>query len=75
MHVTDENANSGAKGRRLALFMAGVGVFWILVTEIGRQYGWSPTLRIAFDLIVLVGFGYGLWQGLKLWQNRRADED
>ena len=67
--------DSSSRGRRLAIFMAGVGLFWILVTEIGDQYGWSQRVRALFDLIVLAGFGYGLWLGIGLWRSRHGDED
>lgn len=64
-----------ARGRRLAVFMAGVGLFWILATEIGRQYNWTQHTRLFFDLAALAAFGFGLWLGYNLWRDRRGDED
>ena len=69
------NLDTGAKGRRLALFIAGVGVFWILVNLIGNEYEWSHRTRALFDLIALAGFGVGLVKGAILWRQRREDED
>ena len=69
-----EKSEHNLKGRRLALFMAGVGLFWILFTEIGNQYEWTQRTRALFDLVALAGFGFGLWQGFKMWQDRKSDE-
>ena len=68
-----QNDDSSRKGRRIAVFLAGVGIFWIFVIELGNQYEWSQRTRALFDLIVLAGFGFGLWQGIKLWRARRDD--
>ena len=64
-----------ARGRQLAIFMAVVGLLWILVTEIGREYGWSQHTRLFFDLAALAAFGFGLWLGINLWRDRRRDEE
>jgi len=61
-------------GQRVALLMAGTGVFWILVTLIGSEYGWSLRTRAFFDLAALAGFGFALWQTYKLWRARRDDK-
>ena len=70
-----EKSDTSARGRRVAIFLAGVGLFWILAFEIGNQYGWSVRARALFDLIALAGFGYGLWLGYGLWRDRRSDEE
>jgi threonine/homoserine/homoserine lactone efflux protein len=61
-------------GQRVALTVAAVGVFWVLVTMIGRQYGWSNQTRFIFDLAALAGFGFALWQTYQLWRTRRNDK-
>ncbi|WP_108384750.1 DUF5337 domain-containing protein [Yoonia sediminilitoris] len=61
-------------GQRTALTMAGVGVFWILVTLIGAEYGWSNRTRAFFDLAALAGFGFALWQTFQLWRTRQNDK-
>lgn len=61
-------------GQRAALFLAGVGVFWVLVTLIGNDYGWSVRTRVFFDLAALAGFGFALWQIFQLWRARQKDK-
>ncbi len=71
----DRNSDEARTGRRIALFVAGVGLFWILVTAIGSEYGWSQRTRALFDLAALAGFGAGLWMTYKLWRSRQTDKD
>ena len=68
------HTNQSRLGQRVALFMAGVGVFWVLVTMIGAEYGWSLRTRALFDLAALAGFGFALWQTFKLWRVRQNDK-
>lgn len=62
-------------GRRIALVIAGIGVFWILVTAIGVQYGWSQRTRALFDLAALAGFGLAIWMIYQLWRTRQKGKD
>ena len=57
-------------GRRVALFLAGVGLFWIVTTLAGSWLGLSPRVQILFDLFALAGFGWGLWMTIELWRKR-----
>ena len=68
------HTNQARAGQRAALLMAGVGVFWVLVTLIGDQYGWSVRTRVLFDLAALAGFGFALWQTFQLWRARQNDK-
>lgn len=68
------NTDQARAGQRVALFMAGVGVFWVLVTMIGAEYGWSIRTRAFFDLAALAGFGFALWQTFQLWRARQNDK-
>jgi hypothetical protein len=61
-------------GQRVALTVAAVGGFWVLVTMIGSQYGWSNRTRAIFDLAALAGFGFALWKTFQLWRLRRNDK-
>jgi hypothetical protein len=54
--------------------MAGTGVYWIMVTLIGKEYGWSGRTIALFDLAALAGFGFALWQTFKLWRARQNDQ-
>lgn len=65
------DADQSRQGRVIALVIAGVGVFWILVTMIGAEYGWSQRTRALFDLLALAGFGVAIWMIYGLWRNRQ----
>ncbi len=66
--------NQGKSGQRAALFLAGVGVFWILATWIGGALGLSLRVLALFDLIALAGFGWALWMTYGIWRARQNDE-
>ncbi|WP_322892723.1 MULTISPECIES: DUF5337 domain-containing protein [unclassified Yoonia] len=68
------NTAEAKAGQRVALTVAAVGVLWVLVTIIGREYGWSNRTRALFDLAALAGFGFALWQTFQLWRARRNDK-
>ena len=74
MQVARRN-DSRPNARSLAIWMAVVGVYWVLAMEIGRQYDLTMRTRALLDLIALAGFGYGLILGLRLWLTRDRDED
>ncbi len=61
-------------GQRVALIVAGTGAFWVLVTLIGVEYGWSNRTRAFFDLAALAGFGFALWQIFRLWRVRQDEK-
>lgn len=69
------DSEEARKGRRIALFIAAIGVFWSLVTALGSEYGWSQRIRALFDLAALAGFGAGLWMTYQLWRARQTDKD
>ncbi len=70
-----QNTNQTQKaGQRIALIIAGTGVFWILATLLGAEYGWPNRLRALFDLMALAGFGFALWQTITLWRARQNDK-
>ena len=60
-------------GQRVALIMAGTGVFWILAMALGAEYQWPQQVRAIFDLAALVGFGFALFKTYQLWRARQKD--
>ena len=71
----NQDSDEAKKGRRIALFIAGIGLFWILVTAIGSEYNWSIRTRALFDLVALAGFGGALWMTYQLWRDRQNGKD
>jgi hypothetical protein len=63
--------DNGKAGRRLALLIAGTGVFYVLATLIGDEYGWSNRTMGLIGLIALAGFGVALWKAIGLWRIRK----
>jgi len=68
--MADRDKDQGKAGRRLALVIAGLGIFWVLANLIGSEYGWSNRTRALFDLIVLAGFGAAMVMAIGLWRSR-----
>lgn len=58
-------------GQRAALFMAAVGLFWVITTYLGGHLGWSQRVRALFDLMALGGFGWALWMTYSIWRKRQ----
>ena len=68
-----QTKEEGKAGRRVALFIAGVGLFWILTTWLGSALGLSERVRVLFDLFALAGFGWALWMTIDIWRKRQND--
>jgi threonine/homoserine/homoserine lactone efflux protein len=69
-----EKPNVAKSGQHAALFLAGVAVFWIVVTWVGGALGWSLRVRALFDLFALAGFGWALWMIYQVWRSRQTDK-
>ena len=63
--------DDGKAGRRLALLIAGTGLFYVLATLIGDEYGWSNRTMGLIGLIALAGFGVALIKAIGLWRTRK----
>lgn len=61
-------------GQTAALFLAGIAVFWIVVTWAGGALGLSSRVRALFDLFALAGFGWALWMTYQVWRDRQIDK-
>ena len=60
-------------GQHASLWIAGLGIFWLCINLAGSYWGWSNRIRALFDLAVLAGFGFALWNVIKLWRARQSD--
>lgn len=69
------SADHARRGRRIALFVAGLGLLWIAIIAIGNAIDLSQRVRALLDLIVLAGFGWAIWKIYGLWRERREHED
>lgn len=63
------------RGRRIALFVAALGLLWIALIAIGNAMDLTQRTRALLDLIVLAGFGWAIWMIYGLWRDRREHED
>ena len=70
-----QNQKTTSAGQRVALVVAGTGLFWICAIFAGEKLGLSNRTRALFDLAALAGFGFALYLTFKLWRDRRHDED
>ena len=71
----DRQSRQARDGRRIALVIAGVGLFWIAITAVGGALDWSQRTRALFDLAALAGFGLALWMIIGLWRDRQKNKD
>jgi len=72
--MKDADQQLARKGRATALVVAGTGVFWVIVTLIGEQMGWSTRTRALFDLAALAGFIWAFVLIYQLWRLRREHQ-
>lgn len=61
--------------RRIAILIAGVGVFWIVLTAVGAEMNWSQRTRALFDLMALTGFGVAVWKLVVLLRAGRDEKE
>ena len=69
--MAKDTKDTGTRGRRLSLVIAGTGILWVLANLLGEEYGWSQRTRGLFDLIALAGFGLALVLAIGLWRSRK----
>jgi threonine/homoserine/homoserine lactone efflux protein len=62
------------KGRMVAIVIAGTGLFWILASVLGGQFGLTQRTRALFDLMALAGFVWALWMIYQIWRLRQDDK-
>lgn len=62
------------RGRRIALVIAGTGLFWIAAMYLGDALDLTQSTRALFDLIALAGFIWAFWMIYGLWRARQEHE-
>lgn len=72
--MTEHTDQIARKGRFTALVIAGTAVFWIVVSLIGSQMGWSNRTRALFDLLALAGFVWAFVLIFQLWRARQDNQ-
>jgi hypothetical protein len=66
-----EGAGDGAQTRLAAAVLVATPLLWLLLTEIGRQYGWPVRLVFLIDLAAIAGFVFALAVTTRIWLRRR----
>jgi len=69
--MTGRDDPKAKKGRRAALVIASTGVAWVMITLIGEKEGFSQEMRLAFDLMALLGFLSAFWLIYQIWRDGR----
>ncbi len=69
-----EDSKTAKAGQRAALFLAGVGVFWVLAIWAGSAFNLPVRVRALLDLFALAGFGWALWMTYLVWRARQPDK-
>jgi hypothetical protein len=57
--------------RVVALVIAGTTVLWLVLGEVGRQYGWAGRFAFLIDLAALAAYVWALLNAWQLWRKRR----
>ncbi|WP_380058451.1 DUF5337 domain-containing protein [Falsihalocynthiibacter sp. SS001] len=70
--MSQDREKSSAKGRQLALVIAGSGIFWVLGQALGTQLEWTQRTRLLIDLIAMAGFFWSLVVGFQIWRARQG---
>ncbi len=68
--MTQRDETSKA-GQRAAIWIAGVGVFWIGANVVGGYLGWTSRTQALFDLMALAGFAAAIWAVFNIWRKRQ----
>lgn len=57
--------------RVLAMVIAGATLIWLILGEVGRQYGWDGRYALLIDLAALAAYVWALFVAWQLWRKRR----
>lgn len=70
--MSQDKENPAAKGRMLALVIAGTGIFYVLALQVGAKLDWTQHTFILVDLIAMAGFFWALVVGIQIWRARQG---
>lgn len=68
---TVDQAAFARQMRVVALIIAGTTLLWLVLGEIGRQYGWDGRYALLIDLVALAAYVQALFMAWQLWRKRR----
>jgi di/tricarboxylate transporter len=60
----------GGQARLAAGVLIATALGWLLLSEIGRQYGWPGRFALLIDLAAIAGFVFALAVAWRLWRRR-----
>jgi len=59
--------------KRIGLALVGTMAIWLLLQEIGAQYGWPPRYALLADLFALAAFTWTMVATYRLWRLGQTD--
>lgn len=68
---TDKDKAFARQMRQVALVIAGATMLWLILGEVGRQYGWEARYAFLLDLAALAAYVWALFVTWTLWRKRR----
>ncbi|MCY3996273.1 MAG: DUF5337 domain-containing protein [Rhodobacter sp.] len=70
---TERNRDGHAlarQGRRVALVIAGVMLFWMGAQWLGRELDIRPGYAFLFDILALAAFAWAILMAFRIWRKR-----
>ena len=68
---SDKDRAFARQMRTVALVIAGMTVAWLVLGDMGRQYGWEARYAFLIDLAALAAYVWALFVTWTLWRKRR----
>jgi hypothetical protein len=68
---TEAQARFARQMRVIAIVIAGATVLWLVLGEIGREYGWPPRFALLIDFAALAAYAWALINAWVLWRKRQ----
>ena len=68
---TEAQARFTRQMRVIAIVIAGATVLWLVLGEIGREYGWPPRFALLIDFAALAAYAWALINAWVLWRKRQ----